>query len=234
VCLKAAVLLDWIHIFVPGKTRTPFFCTCTTLLVLNLLFYVICVVVLNSTYNSHDLATLPSRKDVLVSATVVNLISDVAMVAIVQQVIWSLHMSVENKIGVSLVFATGILYVPSCFLKYGPFEQLCPATILIPMLGCSSCVAGACRVYTTIDFDKGTDMTNAAFPMTLWATAEMTSEFVVLCTPMETKVFSSIVIRNKIRAVLRSWTGRTKSRETADLTSPYREIKNTNEPTLQS
>ncbi|KAI1464733.1 uncharacterized protein F4812DRAFT_441784 [Daldinia caldariorum] len=37
-CLKVSILLDWVRIFVPVRTRNTFFWTCHVLLWLNLLF----------------------------------------------------------------------------------------------------------------------------------------------------------------------------------------------------
>ena len=44
-----------------------------------------------------------------------NVISDIAMLSIPIYLIWNLQMSVQRKIGVSAIFATGALSVPSLF-----------------------------------------------------------------------------------------------------------------------
>jgi hypothetical protein len=115
-CLKVAILVEWLRIFVPGKSRTAFFWSCSTVLLVNVAYYVASIIALN-------LSCIPYRAiwDLTIegkcldqqalnnSSAIVNLISDIAILALVQQIIWSLHMSLKKKIGVSLIFAAGLL-----------------------------------------------------------------------------------------------------------------------------
>ncbi|KAI1824024.1 hypothetical protein F4861DRAFT_285973 [Xylaria intraflava] len=115
--LKVGVLLQWARIFVPRNFRDPFWWAYNTTLVLNVLFYGSAKFVDNFACSPHEKIWDPTveghcinmRAETLVSA-IVNLVSDLVILALPQMVIWKLNMSRAKRLGISCVFAVGILY----------------------------------------------------------------------------------------------------------------------------
>lgn len=117
--LKAAIIIDWIRIFVPGPTRNKFFWCGWALIGLNTGFYVVGIL-------TENLACVPFQYTwdktipgghcriggaIKVATTAIDFVSDLAVTILPQQVIWRLQMSTKKKIGVSVLFGIGILYV---------------------------------------------------------------------------------------------------------------------------
>lgn len=116
LCIKTAIMLDWLRIFVPAGTRNMFFWTCWTVLVTNTVYYISVIVALNLScvpYQAIWDITMTGKcldqKALDISSAVMNLLSDFTIIALAQKVIWRLQMSLKKKLGVSLVFAAGIL-----------------------------------------------------------------------------------------------------------------------------
>lgn len=116
MCLKVAIMLDWLRIFVPGKTRNAFFWICWSVLVCNTLYYIANIVALNlecipyqSIWDITITGKCLDQKALDISSAVMNLLSDITVIAVAQKVIWRLQMSLKKKLGVSLIFAAGIL-----------------------------------------------------------------------------------------------------------------------------
>lgn len=116
-CVKTAIILDWLRIFVPGKTRNAFFWTCWAVLICNVLYYIANLMALNLACIPYQAiwdititdATCLDEKALDISSAVMNLLSDFILFGMVQKVIWRLQMSLKRKLGVSLIFAAGIL-----------------------------------------------------------------------------------------------------------------------------
>lgn len=117
--LKAAIIIDWIRIFVPGHTRNRFFWCGWALIGLNTGFYVVGIL-------TENLACVPFQYTwdktipgghcriggaIKVATTAIDFVSDLAVTILPQQVIWRLQMSTKKKIGVSVLFGIGLLYV---------------------------------------------------------------------------------------------------------------------------
>jgi hypothetical protein len=114
--VKAAILREWVRLFVPTGTRGAFFWACHAILWFNVLFYSAILI-------AADLACTPfakiwdktldgvclDEKSVEVMSATVNLISDVLILVLPQPIIWKLNMSTQRKIGISIVFTIGIL-----------------------------------------------------------------------------------------------------------------------------
>jgi hypothetical protein len=122
IFLKSAILLEWIRLFVPGKTRNAFFWTCHAITILNALYYTANIIVENvsctpkaywwdKSLTGH---CLNGTVLALTSATV-NLAFDITILILPQRVIWTLNMSTSRRLGVSVVFAIGLLYNPFYF-----------------------------------------------------------------------------------------------------------------------
>lgn len=118
-CVKAALLLDWIRIFVPGrKTRNTFFWCSTMIIVLNTMFYTAATITLNlacTPYRYNWDKLLPGGghcvdiKSMYLAGACINLVSDVTILILPQQIVWRLQMSTKRRFGVSIVFAAGVL-----------------------------------------------------------------------------------------------------------------------------
>lgn len=116
--LKAAILFQWIRIFIPRGTRNSLYWILQSIIWFNTLFYIAGAISEIFRCSPIDKAwNLPMEGgecgfswDILLLATaVVNAIVDLASLIVPQKVTWSLQMSKSRKIGVSIIFAVGIL-----------------------------------------------------------------------------------------------------------------------------
>ena len=113
--LKPVILLEWVHIFVPGQ-RNAFYWTCYIVAAINFIYYAINIILENVSCTPRERywdKTVPGscwNASILsgVSA-IINLIFDVIMVALPQGIIWKLNMSRKKRFGVSLVFIMGLM-----------------------------------------------------------------------------------------------------------------------------
>lgn len=116
--VKASILIEWSRIFVPRGTRNAFFWTCQALLLCNILYYTAIIIAENLTCIPRQRIWDPtitggkciSAKNQLVSSSVINVMSDLMILALPQKIVWKLQLSKRKKLGVSLIFAIGILY----------------------------------------------------------------------------------------------------------------------------
>lgn len=116
--LKVAILVDWAQLFNPLRKRNAMFWTINILLAANVIFY------FSSTFLALFHCT-PQRKiwDVLYEgghcqinikvmnlvASVINIISDITILALPQWVIWRLNMTKATRAGVAVLFLIGVL-----------------------------------------------------------------------------------------------------------------------------
>lgn len=115
--VKAAILQEWRRIFLPLGTKNTFYYTCYALMVFNILFYsasVIAICLQCTPYARIWDKTITegsciSTTTLEIAGAVINLASDLIVLILPQKTIWRLQMSMRNKIGVSVVFAVGIL-----------------------------------------------------------------------------------------------------------------------------
>ncbi|KAJ8132657.1 hypothetical protein O1611_g972 [Lasiodiplodia mahajangana] len=125
--LKSAIRLEWIQNFVPKGTRNAIFWSFHFVMWSNIVFYIV-IIVLEfiscspvacgwdktihgghcNIFNLAWLGAVTSR---------VNLLTDIAIFLIPQQVVWRLNMSRAKKVGVSIVFAVGILGVVAAVVR---------------------------------------------------------------------------------------------------------------------
>jgi hypothetical protein len=118
IFLRVAILHQWMRIFYPRGARDVFYWALMVLMWMNVLFYISCIGV-------QMFRCTPIRKawDPLVEGghcvtsfdtmdimtPVFNAMSDLAVLFLAQRVIWRLQMGRRRKIGISIVFAFGIL-----------------------------------------------------------------------------------------------------------------------------
>ncbi|KAH9988237.1 hypothetical protein F4779DRAFT_277749 [Xylariaceae sp. FL0662B] len=166
--LKAAILLEWVRIFVPRDRRNMFCWSCYAVLGANTIFYVIMLFVRN-------FACVPAEKiwnpmfvggycgidmnALNIASAAVNLFSDVIMAVLPQKAIWGLILSTRTKLGLSALFTIGIF----------------------------CCVTAGLFLGAEVVSSKSGDILYNATPCMLWALGEMTCAFLVFGLPSVSK-----------------------------------------------
>ncbi|KAI0409860.1 hypothetical protein F4802DRAFT_592744 [Xylaria palmicola] len=113
VFLKIAILLDWMHIFVP-KTRNALYYIFTVLIWTNALLYSVGTLVEIFQCMLKDIGTKRCKIDIAkftVVSGIINIISDLTILITPHWVVWKLNMSTIRKVGVSVLFLMGVLAV---------------------------------------------------------------------------------------------------------------------------
>jgi hypothetical protein len=118
--LKVTILVEWCRMFAPRGHRSTgyFWWGCAAVIFVQVTSGIAIVVSLNLQCIPHaaiwDLTLRPTSTcfdlyNVQIASASIQLISDVAILLLPQQVIWSLKMSWRKRLGVSLVFGLGLL-----------------------------------------------------------------------------------------------------------------------------
>ncbi|KAH9893054.1 hypothetical protein F4778DRAFT_749438 [Xylariomycetidae sp. FL2044] len=179
--LKVSILLDWLRIFsIHG--RGYFFWGCVAVITLQTGFGIAAIFLLNFQCLPHEAIwdiTIVDKKCLdlntlqLLSASI-HLVSDVAIFLLPQKIIWTLHMSVQKRLGVAVVFGLGALAV----------------------------ICSIFRLTATIDFGRTDDSMYGIGNVVLWATGEVTCGFFVVCMPaLPRAVKESNTMRTIVRAL---------------------------------
>lgn len=208
--IKAAILLEWVRIFVPAGTRNSFYYTCHILLWINVLFYVAIIIAVNlacTPYQQNWDKSLRGhciRTDLAnMSSAIINFVFDLIIPILPQRGIWRLHMSRQKKLGVSLVFAIGFMFV---FLQsFSSDVGYTLVYVLTPPLF-SACLTAGFRVGITIRAVTTTPYTTYSYSqLSLCCLAEMTCGFLVFCIPTAPRAFHTLKA-TKMISTLKSWT----------------------------
>ncbi len=117
--IKAAIILQCLHVLVPTGVRTVTYWILWTLMWAQIVFYIICTFVEIFQCNPRAKAWDPTileghcmnRSAVNIAAASINTASDFMLVVIPQIIIWSLNLPTRKKWAVSAVFLIGLLYV---------------------------------------------------------------------------------------------------------------------------
>lgn len=199
MCIKVSIMLDWIRIFVPSRTRNVFFYACWAVLIVNTTYYIANIIATNLAcipFRAIYDKTIPGKcldeKALDSSSAAINLISDLTILILAQKVIWRLHISVKKKLGVSVVFAVGLF----------------------------GTIAGCFRLAVTIQYQKEEDVTYSVCPVILWAVGEMTAGFAVFCVPMLPSAAKSIGSATQFMRSIRSMTNNSTNKQ--DASARYR------------
>ncbi|KAI0393942.1 hypothetical protein F5Y17DRAFT_430351 [Xylariaceae sp. FL0594] len=187
--LKIAILLDWLRIFAPMGQRNAIFWTVHILIWCNVIYYV------SGTFLEIFRCT-PRQKiwDPLYeggicpidinannfASAILNLASDLAILAVPQFVIWRLQLSTAKKIGISLLFIIGIFAVVSGIARL---------VFLLKILGSSDAIYNLSIVG-------------------LWGLGESAAGFLIMGIPSVPKVTKNLPISASVTSLLRSWTRR--------------------------
>lgn len=135
---KTAILIEWNRIFVLNRTRNLFFWALVTVGVLNIVVSILAIILSVASCVPMQKIWMPwiegrcfAREAADLVSAWSNLVVDLAIIILPQREIWKLHMPTRRKVGVSLTFSVGLLYV---LLSLTPPHSLAPA--LTRVLGC--------------------------------------------------------------------------------------------------
>ncbi|KAM7213831.1 hypothetical protein V8F06_010763 [Rhypophila decipiens] len=193
--IKSAVLLEWMHIFVPRGWRNGFFWCCVAILTVNVIFYIAGIVIESLScipYAAIWDKTIPgakclNRKALDLTSSILNLVIDLAILILPHRVIWQLHLSVTKKFGISVLFIIGVF----------------------------ACGAAAVRIAVTWTYCQSDDITYTVSAVSLWGLAEVTAVFLVLCIPHWPKVMKEIGVTSWLTSSVKSLIGITSSNKSA-------------------
>ncbi|KAI1806788.1 hypothetical protein F4811DRAFT_560224 [Daldinia bambusicola] len=194
ILLKTAILIDWVQMFIPRGTRGVFFWTCYGILSFNFLFYF-------SSEIAGNLSCIPfariwdktipgkcfDRNPLDLTTASVNVVCDLFILIAPQKIIWGLHLTREKKIGVSIVYAIGILSI----------------TFAIVRLGLS------------IHHLSSLDWTFNISQVALLSFAELAFGMLVFCIPTIPKAFKESKLLGRMVSSVRTSTARMKSMDAA-------------------
>lgn len=171
--LKTAILMEWIHIFLPDGSRNLFFWACYLVIWANIIFCLVTAII-------YSLACVPhaflwnhtieggycrmSTAYIGLSTACFVFATDIIILFIPQRVIWQLNMSRSRKAGVSFVFA----------------------------LGLAACAASIVRLYVHVERSESADITYHLSSMMLAGVGEGACGILVLCVPAVPKAFAGL------------------------------------------
>lgn len=115
-------MLEWTRIFAPEGTNTylslSWYATGAAISLLSIIIFIMDLVNCSPFTGNWDVLVVGRHCRFSVPAfglasSIVNLTLEIIPLVLVQRVIWGLHMSWKKKLGVSLIFFIGIMYVPN-------------------------------------------------------------------------------------------------------------------------
>ncbi|KAK7967306.1 uncharacterized protein PG986_001583 [Apiospora aurea] len=182
---KAAVLVEWVHIFVPSG-RNLFFWISYAVISMNGMLYVAAIIATwyicipqSKAWRDWEPGHCFERKKMDETVIVFNLCFDLTILLLPQGVIWKLNTTQRHKLGVALVFSVGLL----------------------------ACVCAAGRVHATFNQNYDDDATYHSVVVELWSLAEGTCVLMIFCLTSVPKIFrAENHLITKIAHSVRSWT----------------------------
>ncbi|TGJ82350.1 hypothetical protein E0Z10_g6407 [Xylaria hypoxylon] len=115
--IKCAILLEWVEIFVPQGERNSFtwaaWASCFSFVALSLIIFILDLANCTPFEGNWNLL-VPGRycrfqvPQFVLAISVTNFVLDLVPLALVQRVIWNLHLTWHKKLGVSFMFLTGL------------------------------------------------------------------------------------------------------------------------------
>ncbi|KAI1299882.1 hypothetical protein F5Y03DRAFT_365031 [Xylaria venustula] len=169
--LKTAILIEWLQTFSPKGQRGRFYWACVGTMMINGLYWTIGIVIVDLEcvpYEAIYDKTVPGRclahpRVLDVFANAFNLATDLVILGLPQGVIWKLRMSAMRRLGLSFVFAVGIL----------------------------ACISAGARLVYTVGYLNSEDVTYSYSSVALWTVAEVTCGFIVFSVTGISKSFTS-------------------------------------------
>ncbi|KAI0457392.1 hypothetical protein F5B21DRAFT_501442 [Xylaria acuta] len=160
--IKAAMIVEWIRIFVPGYAHNTFWWICCAMIVANSALYVATIITINLTCIPRERiwrrwlpGTCININAFNIFIAGFNLIFDILILLLPHRIIWKLALTPKQKIGVSFVFSVGVF----------------------------ACISAAGRVASAINMSYTRDTTYSYSRHLLWGLAENTSALLVFCVP---------------------------------------------------
>lgn len=178
--IKTAILLDWCRVFISNnRYKNLFWWSCIILSVLQCLWAVACVILLNLQCRPHHAIWefyVPAKcydlPSVMLGSGSVQVATDVIMVLLPQRIIWRLHMNWQRKLGISIIFGVGLV----------------------------ACVAACIRLAHTVTFSKEPDRMYFIGPLLFWAWGEMTAGYFILSVPCLPKLAAGLNLPSRVRS----------------------------------
>ncbi|KAI1288307.1 hypothetical protein F5Y03DRAFT_93837 [Xylaria venustula] len=160
--IKGAIVLEWARIFVPRGTRNALWWTCYIVAAANftastiMLFLVIFACEPREKFwDSLVIGTCTNAIATVYIAPIINLVFDVIILLLPQRVIWGLKLSLQKKLGLSWLFALGILAI----------------------------ISTSFRIATSFKFSQSPDQAYNIASTDLWCLAEMSAGILIYCAP---------------------------------------------------
>lgn len=207
--IKSAILLEWLRIFSPKGKHDVFFWGCHAVLWTNALWFIVSIIIVNTAITPRAAiwdVTIPNpqkhvntRASNLVSA-VLNLVFDLVILVLPQKIIWKLRMHKSRKVGISVIFAVGVVYV-SC-LPYIIPQHFARLTFIL----FRACITAGARLVMTVHHLESPDATYNFASMGLWSVGEATCGYLVFGVPAIPKLIQSVDL-HKVRSSFRAWAG---------------------------
>jgi hypothetical protein len=171
--INVSILLDWIRIFAPPGNRGFVYWASHVVIWADVIFYVSIFIAFNVACTPYELnwnVLLKGSCDRVnthytnLATSIFNFISDFMILLIPQRAIWKLHMSTKKKVGVSVVFAIGIL----------------------------ACISALIRLVESVRHALSDDFVYTFAGIKCCCAAELTCRFLVVSVPSFPKAFSAI------------------------------------------
>ncbi|KAI1746038.1 hypothetical protein F4680DRAFT_8261 [Xylaria scruposa] len=206
--IKLAILSEWIRIFVPRGTRGLFWRACVVAIAAVATWGSLALILLNvncTPFEANWNVLLPggfcrfSFPALTLSSGAINLALDLVPLILPQKIIWSLQMSRSKKLGVSLIFAVGLVGISAALI----------------------------RLILAVQFVSSPDQLYQISKVGLLSLTEIASAFLVLCIPSVPKAAASISSNGRFRLFdsWRSWYRSAKSSQK----SPWPSIHSSSE-----
>lgn len=175
---KLAILLQYLRIFVPNKQSKTYYFT-QSLIWTNFVFYVVlgfCAAFMCSPRERIWNPLVPGKclslAGILIAGGVINIFSDFCVLALPLTSIWQLQMATRHKIGISAVFAVGLLYVQRQHIHPTSLILVCSRRFTCADNYSSACISSIMRLVTSIEAIRSQDNTWDLVRTYLWTYVE--------------------------------------------------------------
>ncbi|KAI1354864.1 hypothetical protein F5Y01DRAFT_311241 [Xylaria sp. FL0043] len=180
---KAAILLEWTHVFVVRSHRSRFYWTCYAMITANTALYLATIITTNLVCTPRERiwrrylpGTCVNINAFNIFIAVFHLIFDILMLVLPQTIIWKLKLATKHKVGVSVAFSGNAI----------------------------ACIWAAGRVASAIHLGSSEDSSYAYSQYIMWGLAEVATAQLVFCVPTIPIVFQKMKFLHKFYSFLLS------------------------------
>ncbi len=174
---KLALLMQISRIFCVGKRNMTFYFS-WGLVVANGITYILVIFIFSfqctpreKIWNRTMDGWCMDTGTLVLAMGVINLVSDLTILALPIICIWGLQMPLRKKLGIMTIFAIGVLYAHPVSVR---FQKL---------TWHSACAAGVARIYYTDKLIRTEDITFWATVIGMWSVAELVIAILCCCFP---------------------------------------------------